>query len=549
MKKLLSLIKACMSDNMSLFRIGSKKKNNKNSNDAKNDRRNMMLPIVLFAIIFFYMWGYANMMMEPLQGSNLEYTVIIMFIAFTTVMTLVEGIYKSSSLLFNCKDDDMLLSLPISKATVLFIRIFKFYIFEVMYNSMFLAPAMVAYIRYVPVDWTYYLSSVLALSLLPIIPIVISCIFGGLISLTSSKFKQKNIAQIVITMLILLLVMYASFNLQNFIDNLKNCASDVSQIIQTVYYPAKLYGNLVTNFNVKDLLVFVISQMVIFAITVLALGKVYYKINSLAKSVKVKSTSNNSNKEYRIKTNKPVKSLIKKELNRFINSPVFVTNATFGLVLFVVVCVLASIRFESFVQAFTAEETGLTIEMITKYIPLILFGFICFSSLMSSITSSMISLEGKSFNILKSLPVKPFTIIISKVLTAIIIIIPALLIGDIVVFIRFKFTIIEILLTLIATVLMPFVAETIGILVNLKHPKMDADNDTEVVKQSTSTMIAVLGGMLLAMITMGALIGGASSGISSNIVILIGIGIYAIIFAILVFDLSRNGTKYFNKIN
>ena len=51
---------------------------------------------------------------------------------------------------------------------------------------------------------------------------------------------------------------------------------------------------------------------------------------------------------------------------------------------------------------------------------------------MKSITSSMISLEGKTFSILKSLPVKPYTIIKSKILTAVLIMIPCILIGDII---------------------------------------------------------------------------------------------------------------------
>ena len=41
-------------------------------------------------------------------------------------------------------------------------------------------------------------------------------------------------------------------------------------------------------------------------------------------------------------------------------------------------------------------------------------GFIIVSTFMSSITSSMISLEGKKINLLKSLPIKPYTIIQSR---------------------------------------------------------------------------------------------------------------------------------------
>ena len=533
MKKLLSLTKACMTENMSLFRVKTKGK-----------KANNRLPIILFLIIFFYMWGYANMMMEPLNQVHLEYTVLVLFIAFTTIMTLVEGIYKSSNLLFNCKDDDMLLSLPISKSTVLFIRIFKFYIFELAYNSMFLLPSMIAYIRYVNVGLLFFVSSIIAVLLLPIIPIIISCILGGFISGSSAKFKHKNIAQIVITMIVLVVVLYGSFNLQNFIDDIGNRITGINDIILKVYYPAKLYSRLVTDFNIFDLVLFIIIHVVPFVITIFALSKIYFKINSKTKEVKHSESSG----EYKIKTNKPVKSLIKKELNRFINSPVFVTNAAFGLVLFLLGCIFVSIKFEDVASLFIEEDTSLTIEMIRNYMPVILFGFVCFSSLLSSITSSMISLEGKSFSILKSLPVKPFTIILSKVLTAIILMIPLLIIGDIVVFVRFGFNILEVLMILAASIILPFVAETFGILVNLKYPRMDADNDTEVVKQSMSTMVAVLGGTIMSMITIGALAGTCSAGISVDMAILCGLIIYALIAIFLIIHLLKKGAIKFNNI-
>ena len=54
----------------------------------------------------------------------------------------------------------------------------------------------------------------------------------------------------------------------------------------------------------------------------------------------------------------------------------------------------------------------------------------------------MISLEGKSFNITKSLPVSPEKILLSKVLTSNIISIPVILICDIIFFIVFKVAII-----------------------------------------------------------------------------------------------------------
>lgn len=536
MKKIVSLIKACMTDNMNLFKIRSK-------NQSVASKK--LLPIFVAVVLFFSIWTYAKMIIEQLIPVHMEVFLLTLFVVLFSILTIVEGIYKAGNLLFNCKDDNLLLSLPIKKSTVLFIRILKFYLFELLYNSLFILPAMVVYVQYVNVTWTFYLVSFFTILLLPIVPIVISCIIGGIISYSSSKFKLKNIAQIAITMVFLLAVFLVSFNLQTIIGNLAQNATSINDIITNLYYPAGAYIKLITDFNIIDFAIYFLVHVGIFAITVFALSKIYYKINSKVKNVK--TSSNNSN--YRIITNSPIKALIKKELNRFATSPVFVINAAFGLVLFVVGCIFMCIKFDSIAALISEQGIRIIPEQLRTYIPAILFGFICVSSLMSSITSSMISLEGKTFNILKSMPAKPSTIINSKILTAVLIMIPVILVGDFIVFIKFGFNILEIIMILLASIILPLVSETIGILVNIKYPKMDAENDTEVVKQSISSMIAVFTGMILTGVTIFGIVRAIMAGMTVNIIIALGILVYSVIYAVLLLYLNKKGIKEFNKIN
>ena len=486
------------------------------------------------------------MIMEPLININMEFVLLTLFIIITTVLTLVEGIYKSSSLLFNCKDDDMLLSLPIKKSTILFVRLFKFYIFELMYNSIFLIPAMIVYITYVKVGVTFYLSSIIALLLLPIIPIVISCIVGAIISGASSKFKLKNLSQIIITTLFLLVIFYISFNLQGIIQNLAQNASSVNDLITKIYYTAGAYIKLITNFRIQDLLVFICIHLAIFIAAIFVLGKVYFRINSTVKKIKVASKNSGN---YIIKTNKPIIALIKKELKKFISSPVFVINAGFGLVLFLVASIGISIKIASISAMLAESEINISAEQIMQYIPIVTFGLICFASLLTCITCSMISLEGKTFNILKSLPVQPFKIILAKVLTAVLIMVPFILIGDIVMFIKFSFSIEQILMLLFASILLPLASETLGILVNLKYPKMDAENDTEVVKQSMSSFVSVFSGMILTGLTIYGLVKLIKYNIDMDLIILYGIAFYLVMFIALLLILKYRSVKQFNKIN
>lgn len=535
MKKLFSLIRATMSEGMNLFKINTKK---------SSAFTKAALPIFLSLVLMFAFYTYSDRLMEILVPMNLEYIALSIFAVGISVVTLIEGVYKSGNLLFNCKDDNLLLSLPIKRSTVLFIRVLKFYLFELLYNTVFLLPAMINYAIRVNPTTSYYIVSAIGLLLLPIVPILISCLIGTFISSVASKFKGKNIVQTIISIGFVLGVLYLTYNSDSLVSGITQNATNINYTIAKVYYPVGEYIELVTSFNITKLLVYVAIHIALFAVTVLLIGKVYFNINSSVKSIKKKKTTN---KEYKIKSSSPVKSIVKKELNRFFNSPVFVSNAAFGLVLYIIGCILVALKFDSFSN--TIVEMGFTVEKVASYIPTLAFGFLCFTAFMTSITSSMISLEGKSFNILKSLPQKPSKIVNAKVLSAICIMLPCILIGDLILFIRFKMDIISILLLLVASVLLPLISETIGIIVNLKYPRMDAQNDTEVVKQSMSSSVSVFMGMGIIGLALAGISAAIAAGFSSHLVILMCTGVFAVIYILLLLLLRSKCDKWFDNIN
>ena len=539
MKKMMSLIKACMTSDMNLFKIKKK----------KNSKKASLLPLFIGGYLMFMIWVYANSLFEKMSPSHMQY-ILLSIIAFgISFMTIVEGVYKSGPLIFNCKDDDLLLSLPIKRRTVLFIRILKFYIFELLFNSMFLLPVMIAYIRWgESLTWTYYLVSIIMLLFLPIIPIVISCIIGVITSSISSRFKHKNVFQIVISMLFILLIMYFSYNMDNAFDYLMKHASSINDLITKIYYPAGIYAKLVIDFNILDLLIFIIIHIVIFTISVIVLSKFYFKINTRLKSV-ITTEKKTTNKELVFESKSQTKSLIKKELNTFFQTPVFIINSGFALVLFLIAVTMIVLKFDSLLVAITDTEEGLGIskDLIMNNLSVFIVLIISITAYMTSITNSVISLEGRKINILKSLPIKVKTILMSKIYTCLLITTPVLLLGNIILFIKFKISIIESILLLILTILIPLVSHFIGILVNLKYPKLDAENSTEVVKQSTSSFMAVMIGMLLAVISY-AIFTNVIGHINAKLLLLITTVVYLIIDTILYLRLITKGVKRFNEL-
>ena len=136
----------------------------------------------------------------------------------------------------------------------------------------------------------------------------------------------------------------------------------------------------------------------------------------------------------------------------------------------------------------------------------------------------------------------------SKVYSSVLITTPLLILGSLVLFIKFKLSIIESLLLIVLCFLVPLVSHFIGILVNLKYPKLDFENTTEVVKQSAGSFIAVLIGFGLLM-TSFIIITNLLGVINPIVLLLVSTFIYVIINLVLYLILCKKGVKEFNNLS
>ena len=90
----------------------------------------------------------------------------------------------------------------------------------------------------------------------------------------------------------------------------------------------------------------------------------------------------------------------------------------------------------------------------------------------------------------------------------------------------------------------------LGLVINLKYPKMDATSDTEVVKQSISSMISVLSGIVIAIIV-GALcvmtmLGFIKIGINTMLIIcMVGL---TVLMIVLILILNNYGVRRYREI-
>ena len=219
-------------------------------------------------------------------------------------------------------------------------------------------------------------------------------------------------------------------------------------------------------------------------------------------------------------------------------------NTSFGLVLLLVL---------SIGIVFKGKDTIvglLSVYGLNNSIPieLLFYGMIVCLLMMTSITSSSISLERKTINITKTLPVNYKTILQSKILYCFIIEMPFVIASIILLTFKFDFSIIFVLETILISIIATFFNAVIGLLLNLKYPKLDANTDAEVIKQSMSTTIAVFVGLgvffvSLVFITVLNHLVGFTFAVSMHILLL---GLISLLFYTL---LMKKGPKEYQSIN
>ena len=536
MSKLVSLLKASMSGGVQLFNYR-----------GKTERSRRMMPIVLGLLIGGLMLVNALVMTTELKKDGNEVAILSLYTLITTIIIVMEGSYKAIDLLFKPRDNDMLLAMPIKRSSIVFVRMIEFYLFELVYCLIFLLPAIIAYAVNVSVEPSYYLVAPTMLILVPVIPIAVACLFGLVIAAVSGRFKHKTLWQVILSFAVLFASAGLVFAFNNPSVNLGESGfTTISNQVTEFYYPASAFAKLATQFNFLEYLLFVAINLVIVVVTVLVIGRFCFKIITRLDTVShVKKTGAN----YRFTRRSQVTAMVWKEVTRYFNTPVLLMNTAIGLVFFLVAVGLLCFQFDNVANSImsSVEDFPLTIEELHSYLPGVTLAMVAFASLLTCITATMISLEGKAFNVLKTLPISGAKVIMSKVLAAMLLIIPITLVGTLMMAVRFQFGIMETVLVLVGVVAMPLVTELIGILINLKYPRFDADNDSVVVKQSASVMVATFLGLGMVLLTV-SLIFAMVFWMGQMMGLLIVDAVYVAAALILYFVVATRGEKKYLKL-
>lgn len=444
---------------------------------------------LIFSIVFSMM-SYYNIMI--VKDNNPE--IAIFSFSTTALMFSLMLIATEGSVGIKSTDDEMLLSLPISKSQIIIAKVIYYFIFDFIVILLLLFPSYIIYgiiVDNATIGLVF--RGFVVVFLIALFANGMAGIINTLFARISKKFKYSGVLQSILNLLlvVIFIVIYIGFTLlsQNQNTSLK---------LYDLYF-VKLLSNFVIYNNIFNLIQIMLFSLIPFSLSV------FFKTFYFNKNASVYHT-NKTDLIY--KESSVSKSLFKREIGKYFSIPIYVINTAIGFVMAVAFSIIiVMVGKDSFLanikliiaSGYQNEMIPVSIEkVIDGYFDYILIMILFFVNSMTSITSCSISLEGKSLWILKAHPVFAKDVFKSKIKVQMVIsiipsIISALLFG---IAIGMKYFIFIIMIL----ILIQLIIAINGLVANLLFPKLSWESEVEPIKQGISVIFTLILNFILIII-------------------------------------------------
>ncbi len=496
------------------------------------------LPIILllFLLITFSIGYSLYNIAESLSMLGMSQNIIIIGLFMAFFMSLMITLTDTQGVMYNSKDYDMLMSLPLKNLTIITAKYVGSYLTSMLYYSVIALPTLVVYFIFNNFTALALIFGFLSVLFMPAFSQFLTSVLGFLVNAISSKMKNKNIFRSIFSLICAVgLAVMISLSNSSIFENLFSTGFPLwfKIVFSNIYF---LFMAITTSSFINFIYAFLVCLLfIILGITVILIG--YKKINTALMITKVKGKP----APIVYKESNTYKMLLKKEFSTVFNSPVYCVNCLVGCIMCIVSTIVTLVVFSQF-----------------EYDPIvadIFCGIMAFCVAMclgiAPSTSVSVSMEGSKLQILKSLPIKFKSIVLSKCSTNLILSIPSIIISVLIFGIVAKISFLTIMLIFVYLLLASFCHTMLGLLLNLKFPRLNWSSETQAVKNGVSMLLTMILDMLISIVPMIIFLVWYShcDYLTFTIFIPIIIALQLIYAISLMLILNKKGEQIFNNIS
>ncbi len=462
----------------------------------KKEKNRYRVLLGAWLILIFTAFVYVGGLVYGLCGLGLHTIVPAYLTAIASLLILAFGLFTAGNRIFGQRGYDILASMPVRPGSIVISRFLSVYAENLILAVAVMLPGVATYGFIQKPNFGVYFVAALGTMLIPAIPLVISTLLGTLIMAISSRMKSKSMVQTLLMVLLVVGILAGSFDMGNSAENftaemLSRLAQTIASLLGRIYLPALWLNGAMVGLSIAQLSLFVLASLGAMGIMMLVVAKNFRGIASRLQSV----TAMHNYKIGTMESRGLLKALYVREAKRYFSSSIYVTNTIIGPIMGAVMAVAFCVTGVNVIQnALPLDVAGI--------LPFVFAAVFC----MMTTTATAISMEGKPFWVVKSLPIPTKVLLDSKILLNLSLMLPFYIVSVVAMAIATRPNLLQLLwLILIPAVIIVF-AVIFGITVNLKFHSFDWEKEETVVKQSLPAVLGGFAGSLLSLVLGGTVL-------------------------------------------
>lgn len=445
----------------------------------------MLLFIYCIGVFVLMFGGVFSTLMPAAADSGAGWLVFTLYAMIAFSLMLIESIFATKSQLFEAKDNDLLLSMPIRPSYIVMSRLLFVYVLNLFTELLVFAPLCYNIIRggfILPV--VGWISFVISVFVLPLLATAVASMIGALLALITKRMRNKSLATVIFSLAFFAAYMYY---FPKIMDIDPESLVDLRHVFDRIP-PLYWFGSSVWTGNILHTVLSVLSAVIPFAAVDMILNASFIRLVSEGGGAK-----RIVYKEKTLKISSQNTALLHREFTRLGKMPMYLLNDSFGIIMTVAAGV-AVLIFSAKISPVIKEITYNMPPHLTGSV-LTLFG--CAAGSMIMYTSPSVSLEGKTLWVMRSMPVTAWRFLSAKLLMHNIIAQPCILFSIVAISVALRINVTDAVLAWVAGAMFTVLMSEAGLLSDLRWPMLEWENETIPVKQNTATLVTMLIGFSL----------------------------------------------------
>ncbi len=485
---------------------------------AKKGKKNYDKLMFIFSLLIFAgcigvpLVKFISYTYDLLSGVNQQGIILSLGFSLVSLVVFIFGILYVLSIFYFSKDVEFFLPLPLKPNHILIAKFITVLMYEYLTEIFILLPILSVYGVKSSSGILYWIFSIIIFIGLPIFPLVLAAVINMIIMRFTNLGKHKDALRTIGGILAMLIAIGSNIAVQKtnnsmissgkIVDLISQGNNSLTRVFNSIF-PTLKFGVLSlasagSGKMILNMIIFIVITCAAICIFMFLAKTLYFKgVMGISDSFAKREELRSEELDKKTIQHSRLKSYTFKELKILFRTPAFLVNCVIGNFIWPVFLLFSMFMNGKSFSGLGEFTSKLGDKGISGIVIGVSFSIMLFMQSTSMIASTAISREGSNMYINKYIPISYSEQILAKLFSGFIVNMVSLIFFFLM-FLVMKVPVFIAVLIFIVSCLANFLTCALGILIDLKRPKLNWDDEQKAVKQNFNSLISTLITMALA---------------------------------------------------